>query len=245
MACDSKGDFNAGDATSDLFGSVVTEVLPSVFALFCAKSIDTLDELIANRDLYEFVRWSAARTYLRLIRDGRISRDEAVQRLRVTLKSVSQNNDSEGATAIVHTLYELGPTEAMDEIREAYDQYVVDEGIILLEDIEDRSENGHGGFQKEIDRCHPTGVLDTVELLRHWYWPGDEKPAQRVAVDESKRSRNSQVRTDATFHSNRSKTHDYSAIIISTPIKNDTSRVGRNDPCPSRSGKKFKKCCGN
>ena len=29
-----------------------------------------------------------------------------------------------------------------------------------------------------------------------------------------------------------------------TPIRRDTPKVGRNDPCPCGSGKKFKKCCG-
>ena len=28
------------------------------------------------------------------------------------------------------------------------------------------------------------------------------------------------------------------------PIKRDQPKVGRNDPCPCGSGKKYKKCCG-
>lgn len=28
------------------------------------------------------------------------------------------------------------------------------------------------------------------------------------------------------------------------PTKRSTAKVGRNDPCPCGSGKKFKKCCG-
>lgn len=28
-----------------------------------------------------------------------------------------------------------------------------------------------------------------------------------------------------------------------TPVQRATRRVGRNDPCPCGSGKKFKKCC--
>jgi uncharacterized protein YecA (UPF0149 family) len=28
------------------------------------------------------------------------------------------------------------------------------------------------------------------------------------------------------------------------PIRRDTPKVGRNDPCPCGSGKKYKKCCG-
>ncbi len=28
------------------------------------------------------------------------------------------------------------------------------------------------------------------------------------------------------------------------PVRRDTPKVGRNDPCPCGSGKKYKKCCG-
>jgi len=27
-------------------------------------------------------------------------------------------------------------------------------------------------------------------------------------------------------------------------VRRDTPKVGRNDPCPCGSGKKYKKCCG-
>ena len=29
-----------------------------------------------------------------------------------------------------------------------------------------------------------------------------------------------------------------------TPIVNSSEKIGRNDPCPCDSGRKFKKCCG-
>ena len=31
---------------------------------------------------------------------------------------------------------------------------------------------------------------------------------------------------------------------IATPVVRDSPKVGRNDPCPCGSGKKYKKCCG-
>jgi SEC-C motif-containing protein len=33
--------------------------------------------------------------------------------------------------------------------------------------------------------------------------------------------------------------------IISVPVTRSDTKVGRNDPCPCRSGKKYKKCCGS
>lgn len=32
--------------------------------------------------------------------------------------------------------------------------------------------------------------------------------------------------------------------VKSKPVKNNSPKVGRNDPCPCNSGKKYKKCCG-
>lgn len=32
--------------------------------------------------------------------------------------------------------------------------------------------------------------------------------------------------------------------LVQQPFRRDTSKVGRNDPCPCGSGRKFKKCCG-
>jgi len=33
--------------------------------------------------------------------------------------------------------------------------------------------------------------------------------------------------------------------VSATPVKRDKEKVGRNDPCPCGSGKKYKKCCGH
>jgi len=32
--------------------------------------------------------------------------------------------------------------------------------------------------------------------------------------------------------------------MTAAPIRNAAGRVGRNDPCPCGSGRKYKKCCG-
>ena len=32
--------------------------------------------------------------------------------------------------------------------------------------------------------------------------------------------------------------------LRTSPVRNETALIGRNDPCPCGSGKKFKKCCG-
>ena len=39
-------------------------------------------------------------------------------------------------------------------------------------------------------------------------------------------------------------TDEAPATLHQTPSRSDAARVGRNDPCPCGSGKKYKKCCG-
>lgn len=39
--------------------------------------------------------------------------------------------------------------------------------------------------------------------------------------------------------------HDHHHHAALKPIMRDAPKVGRNDPCPCGSQKKFKKCCGN
>lgn len=43
---------------------------------------------------------------------------------------------------------------------------------------------------------------------------------------------------------NSSCCSDTSCCGPQAPAKRLSSKVGRNDPCPCESGKKFKKCCG-
>lgn len=31
---------------------------------------------------------------------------------------------------------------------------------------------------------------------------------------------------------------------MNEPYQRETKKIGRNDPCPCGSGKKYKKCCG-
>jgi len=40
------------------------------------------------------------------------------------------------------------------------------------------------------------------------------------------------------------KGHEHHAAEAKQPLRRETPKVGRNDPCPCGSGKKSKKCCG-
>lgn len=51
-------------------------------------------------------------------------------------------------------------------------------------------------------------------------------------------------KTVFTFRMPSLKKFDFSMESYLTPIINENKNIGRNDQCPCRSGKKYKKCCG-
>ena len=96
---------------------------------------------------------------------------------------------------------------------------------------------GYGLFEKMMSALN----MDIVQLLLKAHLPTaqedggsvQEAPAKRVQPRRQQhlQTRRSEVQANRT--SERSN----------TPIRNET-KIGRNDPCPCGSGKKYKHCCG-
>lgn len=82
---------------------------------------------------------------------------------------------------------------------------------------------GFDMFDEMIDNIRD----DTVKVLLNFRTPGRAAPKREGAINEGPMLTNVRVNSSGT-----SKT-----------IRN-TEKVGRNDPCPCGSGKKYKKCCG-
>lgn len=237
-----------GDGPFELFGDLITGALPRILAFFCADQVDSIDELLKNRTLNEYVRWSAAGSYLRLVRDGRISREDAVARLRHALQSAIANRDSEGATGIVCELYDYAPIEAIEDIQRAYDQWLVDSGVIAVQELDQSCRDGQSHFEAELSRCQLPGIEDTVEEFRHWYWPGEKTVSKPAAA--SKTLQAGQLTDGSAATAQRPAINwlnvdqQQTTAMAPATVRNDRPRVGRNDPCPCGSGQKFKKCCG-
>jgi hypothetical protein len=220
-----------GEGPFDLFGDAVTENLWRVLAVFATEPFDTLDALISDVSLNEYVRWQAAHAYLCLVRDGLLTRDEAVDRLRNHLRDAIRNGDAVLAEGMVSDLYSYSPHEAEAEIREAFQLGLVDTRMIDIKDVERSLIEGESHFQSALDHCREAGIADTVEELKSWSCFQEEPESQpHIPIN--------------TWQNGSDWDFDLSSREPSMTIRNTQQRVGRNDPCPCGSGKKHKKCCG-
>jgi len=232
----------------ELFGDAVTEDLPRVLAALAAETPEVVDELIANRSLNRSVRWAAASTYLLWVRDGLLTREQAVARLREHLSEAVINRDDDVAGELVCELVSYAPHEALEEIAEAYDCGLVDELLISLESIKQHIAEGQAWFQEELRRCRPTGVHDTVAELQSWYCFQEQDveedhygaplplPVSSMSLDEG-----DDWRPDLEAGEPWEEQEEPWETVA--PIRNTAPKIGRNDSCPCGSGKKYKKCC--
>ncbi len=225
-----------GEGPFELFEDAITEDLCRVLAVLAANTPEVIEELIANQSLNQYVRWAAARSYLQGVREGYLTRDQAVERLRSHLRKAMANDDAELAEELVSELVSYSPREALAEIQEAFRLSLVDESIVGRR-VERSILEGEAWFQQELQACRPTKVEDTIEELSSWasYREDVTSGGSRTAPASATRP------ADAPWEAVWKDEQPRQAI---TTIRNTGAKVGRNERCPCGSGKKYKKCCG-
>ncbi len=187
-----------------------------------------MDALIGDQALNAYVRWEAAQAYVYLVRDGRVQRDEAVRRLRQHLRQAIERNDESMIGALICVLVSFAPKEALEDIAEAYQRDLVDTGLVDFGSVERSIAEGEAWVLKELEWCPATGIMDTIEELRHWAAFAEKPARQRTPLPPPPLVAAARQPAEP----------------VMTPVRSRGPRIGRNDPCSCGSGKKFKKCCG-
>jgi hypothetical protein len=224
-----------GDGAYALFGDIVTECLPRIFAVLAEDRLDVLDAMIRNPELDEYVRWEAANAFVYLVLDGKLSRDQAVPRLRQHLSEAIDRNDAEMAGPLTLILTEFVASEAVDEIRLAFEKGLVEENFANLDDL--LNDIASGECCNEWRK--PAEIDDAVEELRFWL---ERDPEPLEASDYPRRAYSG---PPLPVYSKDDEEENAPFMDVNSTIRYDDAHVGRNDPCPCGSGRKFKKCCGS
>ncbi len=234
-----------GEGPELLFDDVITEMLERTLAAIADDQIELFEQLISDRQVNEYVRWAAAGVYKHLVRNRQMTREDAVERLLRHLRESIANRDGSMVTILVGELSDLGPREALDDIRRAFRLALVDPMFIRMEHIEDNVAQREAWLREALERCRPTGIDDTVEELRTWHCfreehdpRDDEAPISDSLTDLVDYEEEYDEDAAASDWANDDPWRS------SDTIRNTSPPVRRNDPCPCGSGKKYKKCCG-
>jgi hypothetical protein len=209
------------DDVEELLGDAVTETGPRVMAALCDGDPQPLYDIVLDEAAGEYVRASMCESLAVAARNGIVPREEVARFLReafTALRPQGVNMVWEGWQAAVAA---LGLGELAPLVRQACERGFIDtEEWLTFADFE-----GDLARVAADPAAGPGGAWrwtlfdDTIGALKDWAWA--KADANDDADDDSAGA----------------------APLREQPAVNPYRHVGRNDPCPCGSGKKFKKCC--
>jgi hypothetical protein len=214
-----------GELPLDMTGDFVTEDLGRVLASVSGGDTALMKTLIEDPYVNEYTRSAAMGGLISLFVEDAMTREAVIAYFRELFQGGLERDYSHAWNALVSYSNALYPAELLPEIRQAFADDLVDEGFIDLPWIE-RTLNA--GQAETLARLRANRyyhyVEDTIQEIEWWacFQPPRPKPSPAPP------HRLSPASSAATPR-------------LAPPPK---KKVGRNDPCPCGSGRKYKHCCG-
>ncbi|MDR2855904.1 MAG: DUF1186 domain-containing protein [Methanomicrobiales archaeon] len=228
--------FVLGDMITEGYGRLIASVAHE-------NDIDRLKQVIENTEIHDYHRTAALEALIVMHAVGAYSREELVSYLGYLLSLSSKLEDGDDGmftTFLVSFCRTVDAKEHFDRIMELYDRWMIDRSIIQREEFTEESSevDRETGFKKSRFHENYTLIADVITEMQGWACFSSETEGDRQKID---------------FDDILSSSPSFDNILSSSPSLGLSSnskpaggkKVGRNDPCPCGSGKKYKKCCLN
>ncbi len=203
-----------GDATV----STGHRVMAAVFDVDPPPLYDIILDPVAD----EFVRSRMCETLAMLALRGDLDRAEATRFLGEAFEKIKPPACCYVWQGWQSALAMLGATEFKGLVKDAFDRGFINRMWLGFQDFEqdlDFAVTHPGEFPDNHDGPY-TLFGDTIEELSTWYGFSEKYKEERERWRQSS-----------------------DEVVMNEPYINPFRDIGRNDPCPCGSGKKFKKCC--
>jgi hypothetical protein len=197
-----------------LLEDIINESLGNILASVCGNDLASVKSIIENRELDPFVRGAGLSALATLYSEEALTRESLVNYLRDVSRTFE--TDPEMWTLWAQIAYDIWPAELMPQIRAAFDEDLIDNMLAELSEFEDVVLQGQEATLTDLRRLYQY-VTDPAETLERWgcFRGGWDYEPEPDILDDA----------------------------LHMPYFRETPKVGRNDPCPCGSGKKYKKCC--
>ena len=203
-----------------LLGDLITEDLRKILASTFDGNIDIIYNIVTNLELNEYIRGAAFRALDVLQNCNILSKKQIIDMIEKMLNNELKDDYSMVITDIVEYIMENKIYNKIELVRDLYKQGKVDEQLI-------------GGYDDFID----------------WIYGNEEPLSEKNMIEDTIESLSGLAcfqKDDADdikdFRERLTDFIESEKNRIEEEIK-ETKKVGRNDPCPCGSGKKYKKCC--
>ena len=194
----------------------ITEDMPTILANFGIEAFDDIKEMLLDKDdeLDMFVRAGAGRALFLISEKYPETRKKSIKALR---DAISSENDDIARSCFMYELVHFKDHDSLPFIEFYFKNEMIDDGWMILDDVYqyyfDSDSNNNGSLSNTVTK-------DSLDIFK-------DNP------DNFYRNSNQGKYITSTKSNHQS---------ITKNILNK-KEVGRNDPCPCGSGKKYKKCC--
>lgn len=221
----------AGNPQVDaLLRDVVTGGLSEALASMSGGDPRPVQTLLEDREADEWARGAGGRALGAMFHGGMISREDFTAYLGGLFSGKLERNLSHVWDILVTMCGDFRLAEHLDAIRKAFEEGLADPGYEPLENLEKRI------FFKELDEfdMREYRLIDSAVDQMSWWacFNRDEALKERRLTGTEGKEGNENWKEET-------------GQFINAPVRREAPKVGRNDPCPCGSGKKYKKCCLN
>jgi len=234
----------AGEQAEAMLGDGITTTAHKVMAAVFDGDPQPLYDIIRDPEADEFVRSRMCEVLAMVVLAGELPREEVARFLRELYSESVAPAECFVWDGWQSAIALLGLAELRDLVKQAFDSGLIDPMWLAFEHFErdlDAAVAKSPKFDERVRREF-TVFGDIVEELSEWHCFSEEYREQ-LAEREQRLGR--QERQEWLLDED-----DVSGLTVletlarmSGPATNPHRKVGRNDPCPCGSGKKFKKCC--
>lgn len=207
------------DVLDTILGAAITETVHRVMAAVFDGEPEPLYQIIRDPEADEYVRSHMLHAIAMLTRSGELPRDATAAFLRDCFSQLEPREDCYVWSGWLDAVAWLGLAELKPLAQQAFQRGSIDPEWLTFKEFEEDLQ--YSVDHPDAEPLNPDGNLtlfgDTVEELSRWdsFKPKPSSDEPPWGMSEA----------DGVPHRD--------------PLRN----VGRNDPCPCGSGKKYKKCC--
>jgi len=221
----------------ELFGDILTETMGNVLISLTSSQVDELEDALIDADLDEYVRDAVFETWTRLALTGVVTRERARAFLTEYPLRVGLDKSDYGWSSWMYAVTILGFAEmrdfAKEHMRNEDDIAAIWEGTLdSFQDFDEELTESLSDSDRWKDNPRYQPVTSAIDQISDWHSYSEEHRREQASALEN-------IEDDDWMFD------DEPGPAFSEPVTNPYKDVGRNDPCPCGSGKKFKKCCLN
>jgi hypothetical protein len=215
---------SCGDAVDVAISDAITMTSHRVMAAVFDGNPQPIYNIILDEDADQFVRSRMCETLAMLVVHGRLDRAEVAAFLRDCWISLQPREDCFVWNGWQSAIALLALIEHKEVVKEAFDRKIINPTWLSYRHFESDLERAAGNPSEPwpSDRSEYDLFGDTIDELSGWYCFSEQYKLDRERVRNAP---------------------PLPLFPPPEPTINPLRGVGRNDPCPCGSGKKYKKCC--